>query len=68
MCRRGINQRCVAKKKSNRVDGSKVDGFRVNGSKDVMELRLYVAGQAPKSLAAISNLKKICTDYLDPPG
>lgn len=30
-----------------------------------MELRLYVAGQTPKSLAAISNLKKICTDHLE---
>jgi len=30
---------------------------------DVVELRLYVAGQTPKSLAAISNLKKICKEY-----
>jgi circadian clock protein KaiB len=30
-----------------------------------VELRLYVAGQTPKSLAAISNLKKICTDHLE---
>lgn len=29
-----------------------------NGEK--MSLRLYVAGQTPKSLAALSNLKKIC--------
>jgi circadian clock protein KaiB len=27
-------------------------------------LRLYVAGQTPKSLAAIANLKKICEDHL----
>jgi circadian clock protein KaiB len=26
---------------------------------------LYVAGQTPKSQAAISNLKKICNDHLD---
>jgi circadian clock protein KaiB len=33
---------------------------------DTMEfnLRLYVAGQTPKSLAAIANLKKICEDNL----
>jgi circadian clock protein KaiB len=31
----------------------------------VMRLRLYVAGQTPKSLAAMSNLKKICADHLD---
>jgi circadian clock protein KaiB len=30
------------------------------GSKKVVELRLYVAGQTPKSLAAIANLKNIC--------
>jgi circadian clock protein KaiB len=28
------------------------------------ELRLYVAGQTPKSLAAIANLKKICETHL----
>jgi circadian clock protein KaiB len=33
-------------------------------SPDIIELRLYVAGQTPKSLAAISNLKKICVEHL----
>jgi circadian clock protein KaiB len=28
------------------------------------QLRLYVAGQTPKSLAALSNLKKICESHL----
>jgi circadian clock protein KaiB len=32
-------------------------------SDSVIELRLYVAGQTPKSLAAISNLNKICAEY-----
>ena len=27
-------------------------------------LRLYVAGQTPKSLAAVANLKRICEDHL----
>lgn len=27
-------------------------------------LRLYVAGQTPKSLEAFANLKRICADYL----
>jgi circadian clock protein KaiB len=27
-------------------------------------LRLYVAGQTPKSVAAFANLKKICAQYL----
>jgi circadian clock protein KaiB len=29
------------------------------------QLRLYVAGQTPKSLAAFSNLKSICENHLD---
>lgn len=31
-------------------------------SRELVQLRLYVAGQTPKSLAAISNLKKICDE------
>jgi circadian clock protein KaiB len=30
----------------------------------VWELRLYVAGQTPRSVAAFANLKKICEDHL----
>jgi circadian clock protein KaiB len=30
----------------------------------VWELRLYVAGQTPKSLQAFANLKKICDEHL----
>ena len=29
----------------------------------MIELRLYVAGQTPKSMAAISNLKSICKEF-----
>ena len=29
------------------------------------ELRLYVAGQTPKSITAFANLKKICEEHLD---
>ena len=31
---------------------------------DTWELRLYVAGQSPKSLAAFANLKRICEEHL----
>jgi circadian clock protein KaiB len=31
---------------------------------DVLELRLYVAGQTPRSLAALANLKRICEEHL----
>jgi circadian clock protein KaiB len=36
----------------------------IDGDAGMVELRLYVAGQTPKSLAALSNLKKICDDHL----
>jgi circadian clock protein KaiB len=37
---------------------------RSRPSKNAWELRLYVAGQTPKSLAAFANLKKICEEHL----
>jgi circadian clock protein KaiB len=32
---------------------------------DSWNLRLYVAGQTPRSVAAIANLKKFCAEHLD---
>jgi circadian clock protein KaiB len=37
---------------------------RRQGTSPEMELRLYVAGQTPKSLAALANLQKICNTHL----
>lgn len=37
---------------------------KANGHGAPMELKLYVAGQTPKSLAALANLKKICAEHL----
>jgi circadian clock protein KaiB len=34
------------------------------GDQEVWNLRLYVAGQTPKSIAAFGNLKRICDEYL----
>ena len=31
---------------------------------DVWTLRLYVAGQTPRSLAALTNLKRLCEEHL----
>jgi len=33
-------------------------------SHDVQILRLYIAGQTPKSIKAFANLKKICEEHL----
>lgn len=34
------------------------------GKREVWQLRLYVAGQTPKSMAALANLKRIAEEYL----
>ncbi len=34
------------------------------GSIDFWSLRLYVAGQTPKSMTAIANLKRLCDEHL----
>ena len=34
-------------------------------SLEILELRLYVAGQTPRSLAALANLKRICEEHLN---
>jgi circadian clock protein KaiB len=31
----------------------------------IWELKLYVAGKTPKSIAALKNLKKYCEEYLE---
>ena len=43
----------------------KAPSKKTNSSRKLLELRLYVAGQTPKSLSAIANLKKICGEHLD---
>jgi circadian clock protein KaiB len=36
----------------------------VREGEDVWDLRLYVAGQTPKSVAAFNNLKRLCDEHL----
>jgi circadian clock protein KaiB len=35
-----------------------------NGARQRWRLRLYVAGQTPKSITALSNLKRLCDSHL----
>jgi circadian clock protein KaiB len=35
-----------------------------SGAEDFWDLRLYVAGQTPKSVTALANLKKFCEEHL----
>ena len=50
------------KKKGNNATG-KMPGV-AGSAENFYELRLYVAGQTPKSLAALANLKRICDEHL----
>ncbi|GMU22351.1 MAG: hypothetical protein AMXMBFR13_24370 [Phycisphaerae bacterium] len=50
----------AAKKKSTRATPKR----REQAPDEIYELRLYVAGQTPKSLAAYENLKRICEEHL----
>ncbi len=34
------------------------------GTAEFWDLRLYVAGQTPKSMAAVANLKRLCEEHL----
>ena len=36
-----------------------------DASEESWDLRLYIIGQTPKSLAAIANLKKFCAEHVD---
>jgi circadian clock protein KaiB len=35
-----------------------------NGSRQTWRFRLYVAGQTPKSIAALANLTRLCEEHL----
>ncbi|HWA37036.1 MAG TPA: circadian clock KaiB family protein [Burkholderiales bacterium] len=44
--------------------GGKPSGGGPKETKEKWELRLYTAGQTPKSLAAFRNLQKVCEQHL----
>jgi circadian clock protein KaiB len=53
------------KSKGNKARAKTEPGSRLAEPVDqTLELRLYVAGQTPKSLAALANLKRICEQHL----
>ena len=37
---------------------------QMEAGRDFWDLRLYVAGQTPKSVSALANLKKFCEEHL----
>ena len=42
----------------------KKEPLEVRSGEERWELRLYVAGQSPKSVAAFANLKKLCEEHM----
>lgn len=46
------------------IEKNKPDEAEENEAEVSWELRLYVAGQTPKSITAFANLKKICEEYM----
>lgn len=46
------------------VSSGKRKKAKTDLTEGVWNLRLYVAGQTPKSIAAFDNLKKICEEHL----
>ncbi len=47
-----------------RRHSAKDRGTADDNVKETWELRLYVAGQTPKSITAFANLKRICEEHL----
>ena len=41
-----------------------IEAHTSSRDQEVWELRLYVAGQSPRSLLAFSNLKRMCEEYV----
>jgi circadian clock protein KaiB len=39
-------------------------GFEEESEEQTWQLRLYVAGETPRSVAALSNLRRICEEHL----
>jgi circadian clock protein KaiB len=53
------------KSEAKRVASSSKKSSRAKGQDVNWELRLYVAGNTPNSIAAFSNLKQICETHMD---
>jgi circadian clock protein KaiB len=47
------------------TDSPSSDAFAIAEETEQWHLRLYVAGQSPKSLRAFANLMQICEEHLD---
>jgi len=63
---RKADESCARSKRCGRIGkaGTTQERRRTVPEAPLFDLRLYIAGQTPKSLTAIANLKKICEEHL----
>ena len=63
---RGTQKRRKTKDRTKHSDGAvqKMNSAQKLNAGELWNLRLYVAGQSPKSLRAFANLKKLCEEHL----
>ncbi len=66
MKKKGISPKKAARATSvaKRPATGKKKSARTAGSAEFWTMRLYIAGQSPKSIAAISNLRRICDQHV----
>ena len=55
----------TAKHKAKKVTKEARNSSKASEAHELMKLRLYIAGQTPKSLTALNNLKRICETHLN---
>jgi circadian clock protein KaiB len=58
------NEKPKVPEEKNGKEQKKTGRGKTGADSDFWELRLYVAGQTPKSMEAFANLKRICEEYL----
>jgi circadian clock protein KaiB len=54
----------AAKKKHGKIKRAEDSVLAAGAGAEIYRLRLYVAGETPRSLTAFANLKRICSVYL----
>jgi len=52
------------KKAGSKRGSGEIESQGSEGQSEMWDLKLYIAGQTPKSLTALSNLKRICEEHI----
>jgi circadian clock protein KaiB len=59
-----LTKKAEEKRKPGTASSTRKTSGKKNGDETIWNLRLYVAGQSPKSMTAFANLKRICEQHL----